>query len=68
MKQIIEEILKIEREAKKLGIPFSHICKKANVNNSTTQRWRSGYTEPLFSKWNDFLKAYQKLKEDKQNA
>lgn len=65
MQIIVDEINRIETEAKRLGIPIGVICKRGGIDNSTHQRWRSGETSPRFSKWKEFVDAFQKLKSEK---
>lgn len=40
----------LEQEASSLGVSVSRLCREAQINRSTVQRWKQGLTEPnMFS-------------------
>lgn len=61
MKNIQNEISKVESSLKKRQIPLSRLLELSGVNRSTFYRWKSGENQPVYSSWNGFCEAAVKL-------
>ncbi len=41
----------LERAARRAGVSVNDLCKQADVNRSTWQRWKKGLGEPKATSW-----------------
>ena len=49
------EILAIEAKVKASGMTVNELCKAADIDRATWQRWKAGEVPPLLSNWRRVL-------------
>ena len=59
---VVEEVLKFEANAHRLGLPIKAILRRANVSVATFNRWKAGTMGPTLTNWRALERAYDVLR------
>jgi uncharacterized protein YcaQ len=55
------EIEEMERELSDHGVSVARLCERAEIQATTWWRWKTGKTEPAFSRWTKVCAAFDEL-------
>lgn len=64
-KEVIDEMV---RTCTERGLSLRDVCKVANVNIATVNRWRAGTNEPRFTKLARIQRAIERLSAGRSRA